>query len=99
MVENFQKDLNDLKDKMGSGYNNSGSNMIARFYDIPDLTGQSIWNQEINRKLKSNIDNITEIMGKDWFRSKKGREIKDFEEFFSNKMQEGNKKIEEFRDT
>lgn len=99
LVKSFRGDLNDLKDKLGNGYESSGSNMIAQFYDIPDLTGSCIWSKEINRKLENNIENITSVMGEEWFRTKQGREIKEYEEFFKSKIKFGIKRIEEFRDS
>lgn len=99
MVKSFKDDLNELREKMGSGYTESGSNLIAEFYDIPDLTGSSIWNQEINRKLKSNIENIKSVMGDEWFKTKDGRKISEYDEFFTKKFKEGTEKINAFKDT
>jgi len=58
LIKSFKGDLEQLRDKFKGTYNNSGSRVIAQFYDIPDLTGSIIWNYEINRKLKKRVSNL-----------------------------------------
>lgn len=89
LIKSFNSDLEELRDKFKGTYSNSGSKIIAQFYDIPDLTGSVIWNYEINRKLKKSIGNLGSVMGDDWTKTPTGKKIVDYEDYFSNALKEG----------
>jgi dynein heavy chain 1 len=61
LVKSLDSKFDDLKEKLKTVYSNSNSRFISEFYDIPQMTGAFIRNQQILDKMKETIDRNLKI--------------------------------------
>jgi len=99
MLNSFMEDMKELKAKFKKKYDKSGSCVIAKFYDVPDLTGNLIWCEEINRKLQQNVQKVEFIMGQEWIRTvnPKAKEISELSNIFNKSIDDCRLKIDIFK--
>lgn len=99
MLNSFMEDMKQLKSKFKRRYDKSGSSTIAKFYDVPDLTGNYLWCEEINRKLEQNIKKVEYVMGNDFIRSgnQKGKEIQELQTIFQKSIGDSKGMVEKFK--
>ena len=97
LIKSLEGRFEDLKDKMKVKYQNSSSRFISEFYDIPPLTGNLIWNQQLLTKMKENIERSTKISGDASAQNTKVKDIKkSFEELDGSNKQEESKAVRSF---
>lgn len=68
-------------------YDTTGASQISRFYNIPKLTGTKIWSDQIKQNVKDNILKTEQVLGDNWNKTQKGKEISQFVENFLNKFE------------
>ena len=61
LVKSLDGKFDELKEKLKTSYANSNSRFISEFYDIPQMTGTFIRNQQILEKMKETLERSLKI--------------------------------------
>ena len=66
LIRNVSEDLNILKEKFNSGYENSSAAKLCSIRGIPPISGEIIWNNQFLAQAESYKNKIASVLGDTW---------------------------------
>ena len=93
LIRNVSEDLNILKEKYNSGYQNSSAAKLCSIRGIPPIAGELIWNNQFLAKAEEYKKKIANVLGDTWESSEEGEKLKTLIQSFSTIEAEKNNKI------
>jgi dynein heavy chain 1 len=76
LIRNVSEDLNILKEKFNSGYENSSAAKLCSIRGIPPISGEIIWNNQFLAQAESYKNKIASVLGDTWESTEEGKKIK-----------------------
>ena len=76
LIHNVSEDLNNLKEKYNSGYENSSAAKLCSIRGIPPITGEIIWNNQFEKQANSYKNKIANVLGDSWESTEEGKKLK-----------------------
>ena len=94
LIRNVSEDLNILKEKFNSGYENSSAAKLCSIRGIPPISGEIIWNNQFLAQAESYKNKIASVLGDTWESTEEGKKLKTLIQSFSTITALKNEKID-----
>ena len=94
LIRNVSEDLNILKGKFNSGYENSSAAKLCSIRGIPPISGEIIWNNQFLAQAESYKNKIASVLGDTWESTEEGKKLKTLIQSFSTITALKNEKID-----
>ena len=94
LIRNVSEDLNILKEKFNSGYENSSAAKLCSIRGIPPISGEIIWNNQFLAQAESYKNKIASVLGDTWENTEEGKKLKTLIQSFSTITALKNEKID-----
>ena len=94
LIRNVTEDLNSLKEKYNSGYQNSSAAKLCAIRGIPPISGEIIWNNQFLTQANSYKNKIANVLGDTWENTEEGKKLKTLIQSFSSISTQKNEKID-----
>ena len=94
LIRNVSEDLNILKEKFNSGYENSSAAKLCSIRGIPPISGEIIWNNQFLAQAESYKNKIGSVLGDTWESTEEGKKLKTLIQSFSTITALKNEKID-----
>ena len=94
LIHNVSEDLNNLKEKYNSGYENSSAAKLCSIRGIPPITGEIIWNNQFEKQANSYKNKIANVLGDFWESTEEGKKLKTLIQSFGEISTQTKEKID-----
>ena len=94
LIHNVSEDLNNLKEKYNSGYENSSAAKLCSIRGIPPITGEIIWNNQFEKQANSYKNKIANVLGDSWESTEEGKKLKTLIQSFGEISTQTKEKID-----
>ena len=94
LIHNVSEDLNKLKEKYNSGYENSSAAKLCSIRGIPPITGEIIWNNQFEKQANSYKNKIANVLGDFWESTEEGKKLKTLIQSFGEISTQTKEKID-----
>ena len=94
LIHNVSEDLNKLKEKYNSGYENSSAAKLCSIRGIPPITGEIIWNNQFEKQANSYKNKIANVLGDSWESTEEGKKLKTLIQSFGEISTQTKEKID-----
>ena len=94
LIHNVSEDLNNLKEKYNSGYENSSAAKLCSIRGIPPITGEIIWNNQFEKQANSYKNKIANVLGDSWESTEEGKKLKTLIQSFGEISNQTKEKID-----
>ena len=86
LIGTVKKDIQALQTKFKRQYHNSEARHMSQVRDLPPISGAIIWAKQIERQLKTYMQRIEAVLGRDWQQHVEGKQLKQEGDAFLRKL-------------